>query len=199
MPKCMMKINGKFFLFFLLDLLISKGFKDIILCTGHGHKIIKKLVGDRYRSIQISYSKEENALGTGGAILQALNLFNDQKFFVLNGDSYCDFDADLQVLSNNSINYIFIYNVSNVSRYGEVKINEVDNSVSSFIEKKPTSRGGFINSGIYIFDRYVFKNFNKGKFISLESEILPNLVGNLKFILCNNIYIIQKDSNHTLF
>jgi D-glycero-alpha-D-manno-heptose 1-phosphate guanylyltransferase len=185
----MMKINGKFFLFFLLELLISKGFKDIILCTGHGHQIIKELVGDRYKSIQISYSKEENALGTGGAILQALNLFNDQKFFVLNGDSYCDFDADLQVFSNNSINYIFIYNVSDVSRYGEVKINAVDNSVSSFIEKKPSSSGGFINSGIYIFNRYVFKNLDKGKFISLETEILPHLIGNLKFILCDKGFI----------
>lgn len=135
MPKCMMKINGKFFLFFLLDLLISKGFKDIILCTGHGHKIIKKLVGDRYRSIQISYSKEENALGTGGAILHALNLFNDQKFFVLNGDSFCDFNGDLDALSNNSNNFIFIYKVSDISRYGEVKINLADNSVPRSLKK----------------------------------------------------------------
>jgi len=189
MPKCMMKINGKFFLFFLLDLLISKGFKDIILCTGHGHKIIKKLVGDRYRSIQISYSKEENALGTGGAILHALNLFNDQKFFVLNGDSFCDFNGDLEVLSNNNNNFIFIHKVNDISRYGEVKINLADNSVSSFIEKKPSSRSGFINAGMYVFVRSVFQNLKRGIFISLEAEILPNLIGNLKFILCDNGFI----------
>ena len=146
MPKCMMKINGKFFLFYLLDLLISKGFKDIILCTGHGHSIIKKMVGEKYKSIRISYSKEEKALGTGGAILHALKLFDDQKFIVLNGDSFCDFDVDLYLLSNNSNNFIFIHKVNDVSRFGEVKINQADNSVSSFIEKKTRSRSGFINA-----------------------------------------------------
>lgn len=189
MPKCMMKINGKFFLFYLLNLLISKGFKDIILCTGQGHSIIKKMVGDKYKSIRISYSKEEKALGTGGAILHALKLFDDQKFIVLNGDSFCDFDVDLDLLSNNNNNFIFIHKVRDISRYGEVKINQADNSVSSFIEKKPSSRSGFINAGLYVFVRSVFQNLKNGIFISLEAEILPNLIGNLKFILCDNGFI----------
>ncbi len=188
-PKCMMKINDRFFIYYLLDLLISKGLDDVILCTGHGHKIIKNLIGNRYNGAKISYSKENKALGTGGAILHSLSSFSDRRFFVLNGDSYCDFDLEIEQILNDSLNFIYIHKVQNISRYGEVKINKIDNSVTSFIEKRAHEESGYINAGIYVLNRSIFEPFVKNVFLSLESEILPSLVGKLKGIMCNKGFI----------
>jgi D-glycero-alpha-D-manno-heptose 1-phosphate guanylyltransferase len=117
-------------------------------------------------------------LGTGGAILKAIQNFKDEQFLVLNGDSFCNFGIPQSTSNVGDKSLIFTHKVANVSRYGEVVFDK-NFKVTSFEEKNETNRKGFINAGIYFFQRTDLENFPQNTNISLEKDILPKLIGNL--------------------
>ena len=51
------------FIFYLFDLIIKKSIKEITLCTRIGHQQIQDKVGDRYKSLSITYSKGIQTIG----------------------------------------------------------------------------------------------------------------------------------------
>jgi MurNAc alpha-1-phosphate uridylyltransferase len=93
-PKAMLSVAGRPFIFHQLDLLRSQGIERVVLCVGHLGEQVQAAVGDgRAAGVAIQYSYDgEVLLGTGGALKKALPLLGD-RFFVLNGDSYlrCSF------------------------------------------------------------------------------------------------------------
>ncbi|MDA8991436.1 sugar phosphate nucleotidyltransferase [Opitutales bacterium] len=187
-PKSIVPVAKIPFIFYLFDLIIEKSVKEITLCTGIGHRQIKNKVGDRYKSLSITYSQESKPLGTGGAILKAIQNFKDEQFLVLNGDSYCNFDFPEITSEIENKSLIFTHKVSNVSRYGEVVFDK-NFKVTSFEEKNETNRKGFINAGIYLFQRTDIENFPQNTYISLENDILPKLIGNLSIVPCEGDFI----------
>jgi MurNAc alpha-1-phosphate uridylyltransferase len=87
-PKSLMMINGYPFIGWQLKLLASRGVKRVILCLGHKASDIIEFVGDgKQFDIEVKYSVEEQALGTGGALKLAEPILGDY-FGVLYGDSY---------------------------------------------------------------------------------------------------------------
>jgi len=91
-PKSMILIEGKPFLEYQIELLESNGIRDIILCIGYLGEKIEEYFGDGLRfGVNIRYSREQELLGTGGALKEASNLL-DAYFFVLYGDSYCNIE-----------------------------------------------------------------------------------------------------------
>jgi NDP-sugar pyrophosphorylase family protein len=187
-PKSIVPIGKIPFIFYLFDLIIKKSIKEITLCTGIGHQQIQDKVGDSYKSLSITYSKESKQLGTGGAILNAIQHFNDEQFLVLNGDSYCNFVFPKITSEIGNKSLIFTHKVANVSRYGEVVFDK-NFKVTSFEEKNETNRKGFINAGIYFFHKTDLENFPQNTNISLEKDILPKLIGNLFVVPCEGGFI----------
>ncbi|MFC1954065.1 NDP-sugar synthase, partial [Chloroflexota bacterium] len=68
-PKSMLKVCGKTFLEYQLELLTRGGVKDIILCIGYMGEQIERYFGDGKRyGVNIRYSHEDRLLGTAGAL-----------------------------------------------------------------------------------------------------------------------------------
>jgi NDP-sugar pyrophosphorylase family protein len=88
-PKSLIEIAGRPFIFHQLELLKRQGVDTVVVCAGHLGDQIEGAVGDgRSMGLSISYSHEgEKLLGTGGALKRALPLLGSE-FFVLYGDSY---------------------------------------------------------------------------------------------------------------
>ena len=87
-PKALIKVNGKPFIYYQLKLLSKQGIKEVILCTGHLGDQIKKFVGNGKKfNLSIKYSHEKKLLGTGGAIKNAFP-FIKNNFFIMYGDTY---------------------------------------------------------------------------------------------------------------
>ncbi len=89
LPKALLEIAGRPFIFHQLELLRKQGADRVVLCLGHFAEQVVAAVGDGTQfnlAIQYSFDGKE-LLGTGGALKQALPLLGDS-FFVLNGDSY---------------------------------------------------------------------------------------------------------------
>lgn len=179
-PKPMAPIKEKPFLEYIIKTLKKQGFDSFIFLTGYKSECIEK----HFKSLKnAAFIKEETALGTGGAILNAYDKLDDE-FYVINGDTF--FDIDYSILENFGKNKpitLALRYTNNIERYGFVEIDD-DFKIKSFVEKGklPENRiDGFINGGIYYVHKSVLKpyadKFNN-EFISLETEIFPKLLAN---------------------
>ena len=179
-PKPMAPINNIPFLDFIIKQLQSHGFDNFVFLTGYKAEIIE----DYFKNLPDAvFIKEETALGTGGAILNAFNSLNDE-FFVINGDTFFDIDFSLlEDFGKDKPCTIALRYTNNIQRYGFVEIDDNFKTIC-FVEKGnlPENRiDGFINGGIYFMKKSVLWNFIKnfsGQFISLETEIFPQLLKN---------------------
>ncbi len=101
-PKCLASVDGKPFLWYVLDW-CHRWFVDrTILCTGHGADQVEAVFGPTFAGLPLVYSREAELLGTGGAVRNALPHVGTDPFLVLNGDTYCRFDLDAFVAKFNA-------------------------------------------------------------------------------------------------
>jgi D-glycero-alpha-D-manno-heptose 1-phosphate guanylyltransferase len=175
LPKPMAPVNGKPFLTYLLDNLVEKKFERIILSVGYMAEKIISHFGYRYRELELVYSMEKKPLGTGGAIKLALQKSTQDHVYIMNGDTYLDFDINSTELmwKSNACPIIIATYVDNINRYGHIKYE--NNLVKGFIEKG-NDGAGVINAGYYIFRKNQFDNiFLKDQF-SLEIDYLSDAI-----------------------
>jgi N-acetyl-alpha-D-muramate 1-phosphate uridylyltransferase len=95
-PKALLPIAGRPFIYWQLGLLAQQGIDEVVLCVGHLGGQIQAAVGDGSGfGVTVRYSCDgDTLLGTGGALRRALPMLGGA-FFVLYGDSYlrCSFTA----------------------------------------------------------------------------------------------------------
>lgn len=94
-PKVLLEVAGKPFLYHQLSYLRAQGIRDVVLCVGFLGEMIQEQFGDGSTcGMRLHYSFDgPRLLGTGGAIRQALPMLGDS-FFVLYGDSYLMVDYE---------------------------------------------------------------------------------------------------------
>ena len=95
-PKALLPIAGRPFVYWQLGLLAQQGIDEVVMCIGHHGGQIQAAVGDGSRfGVTVRYSCDGDTLqGTGGALKRALPMLG-VAFFVLYSDSYlrCSFAA----------------------------------------------------------------------------------------------------------
>ena len=172
-PKPMIPISNKPILEWQIDWLKSHNIRDIVLCTGYMGDNISEYFGNGEKfDVNIEYSKEEEPLGTGGALMQSHSLLESHSnFLVMNGDIMTDIDpiSLIQNLTDKLIGTIAV--VALRSPFGEIEIQE-NGLISSFTEK-PILNDHWINAGIYCLSNNVFSYLSD--IGSLESDVFPIL------------------------
>ena len=187
-PKPLADINGKPFLYYLLAYTLKYNLIDkIILSIGYKKEMISDYFGTSFQGIPIVYSLEEEPLGTGGAILNSLKYSDSNEILVFNGDSFFELDLNQFVYQSRQRNRPFsiaLSEMENFDRYGSVDFDE--NYIIKFQEKKFMTKG-FINTGIYLLEKNIFKNYSLGSVFSIESDFLQNFTKEIGIS-----YFIQK-------
>lgn len=173
-PKVLAEVAGRPFLEILLAQLRGAGVTNVLLCTGHRAAEFSQFLRKGVRE-----SREPEPRGTGGALRHALAEL-PERFFVLNGDSYCD--ADLQALAafhveKRAAATLLCAHVHDTARFGAVVL-DGDGRVQRFEEKGPSGPGA-INAGVYVIEREVVAAIPAGRAVSLERETFPSLLGRL--------------------
>lgn len=171
-PKVLAQVAGRPFLEHVLDGLSRHGFGRVVLAVGYGREQIRAHFNDRYAGIDLVYSEENEPLGTGGAVRQALEFSATDHVFVLNGDTWVSVDYSAMFyahLAQGAQLSIAVASVLELGRFGAVDI--TDGRVSSFREKG-TSGPGYINAGIYLTRRALFSSLNVPKSFSFERDVL---------------------------
>jgi len=92
-PKSMLEINGKPFLYYQIEKLKKQEIKDIVLCVGHLSDKIIDYFGDGSKfGVNITYSHDgDKPLGPIGALKKA-ECFLKEDFLIMYGDSYLSVD-----------------------------------------------------------------------------------------------------------
>ena len=178
-PKVLAEVLGRPFLTYLFDQLDHAGAREVVLCTGYMAGSVREEIGNSYRSLRIEHSMEDVPLGTGGALRLALPLIKSDTVMVMNGDSYVN--ADLKTflvwfLRKNIVAALLLAKVLDTSRYGRV-VSATDGHIKTFEEKGGIARDGWINAGIYLFQKKVLESIPPGETFSLERELFPSLIG----------------------
>ncbi len=81
-PKSMAPVSGRPFLEYQLDYLDRWGIRRVILSVGYQKEKIISHFGNEYKSLEIEYAIEEEPLGTGGAIINALQFVRGFSTFI---------------------------------------------------------------------------------------------------------------------
>ncbi|MBD2461673.1 NDP-sugar synthase [Oscillatoria sp. FACHB-1407] len=194
-PKPMIPILQKPVMEFLLELLRSHGFDQIMVNVSHLANEIENYFRDGQRfGVQIAYSfegriKEDGelvgeAVGSAGGMrrIQDFSPFFDDTFVVLCGDALIDLDLTAAVewhRSKGSIATIIMKTVPHeeVSSYGVV-VTDDEGRVKAFQEKPSVEEAlsNNINTGIYIFEPEVLDYIPSGEEFDIGSQLFPKLV-----------------------
>jgi NDP-sugar pyrophosphorylase family protein len=168
-PKSLLSIAGRPFIFHQLESLKRQGIKRIVLCVGHLGEQVNAVVGDgRGFGLAIQYSYDGNELlGTGGALKKALPLLGDE-FFVLNGDSYltCSFSrirAAYEAAQRPALMTI----LRNENRWDRSNVLYENGEVIEYDKKAPQSGMEHIDYGLSVLSRAVFAKFGESKILDL--------------------------------
>ena len=178
LPKILLEIAGKTVLEWQIHLLKDAGVTEIVLASGHLHEVLYERVGEVYAGMPIRYAKEEKRLGTGGAIQNAMQQIETSPFFVLNGDILLANFSLREMLAQfrkGVAGVLLSVHVADIRPYGEI-VADSEGKIQAFREKQPTCRPGYINGGIYLFDRSITDAFPKTQEVfSLERDVFPSV------------------------
>ena len=173
LPKPMAPIGSRPFLEYLLDYLVEQGSEGAILAVSYKWEVIREHFGSVYRGMPLNYSVEDEPLGTGGAIRQAMEFLTDGEVVVLNGDTL--FRVDLKGMANIHTSggarlSIALKQVADSGRFGRVEVS-TDGVIANFLEKS-TGGPGWINGGIYLLHRRLFADFPMPARFSFEQDLV---------------------------
>ncbi len=185
-PKPLVPINGRPFLDILLNYLISLGFEKVVLSTGHLSDQIQARYHNQYRELAVKYAIEESPLGTGGAIRHALSFTEDENVFVMNGDSFLEFDKNavesIHIQANADITLV-LREVEDASRFGSILLNK-SAKITDFKEKSNDHLAGLINGGVYLINKKSYLNHTSEGSFSIEKDVFQAKAQELSFYSC---------------
>lgn len=177
--KVLASVGDEPFLDLLIKYIHTQGASRVILATGYKADEVQNHVQDKFRNMTIEFSRENEPLGTGGAVKQAWAKVTTEHFFVLNGDSFCpvDFEAMLDLhIAYQSNATVALAKMEQGQDYGSVMLDDAG-CVTAFQEKVPSGNLTYVNAGVYCF-RNDFKQAlpNVARF-SLEKDFFPSIIG----------------------
>jgi len=175
--KVMTAIDDEPFLNLKIEQVKEQGVRRVVLCTGHQAQDVEDYYSKNSLGITISLSKEEEPLGTGGAIKNAQSLVQSDHFFAMNGDCFSevDFQALLDYhLSQKSLATLVVSRVKDGKDYGGITLDS-SRRIIAFEEKKTSIHEPYVNVGVYCFQREIFTYMPKEQKFSIEYDFFPTL------------------------
>ena len=164
-PKCLIKIQNKSFLYYLLKQFEENKIKTVYLCSKYKSKEINKFIAN-YKSLGLDIkiiNDGRDFLGTGGSIKKIIK-YLDNDFFVQNGDTYLKINYNYIYKMNKKYKKSLIcysnfkYNKSNIPnlKTNKCKILNYDKSVYK--------DNNSIDAGLYLFKKNDFDKIKQKKF-----------------------------------
>jgi mannose-1-phosphate guanylyltransferase len=162
-PKPMVPVANRPVMEHIVRLLARNGFREVIANLHWFPDLIRGHFGDGGEfGIELTYSEEEQLLGTSGGVRNAAEFLGDS-FLVISGDALTDIDlAAMRDFheSHDGIATLATRRVADTSQFGVV-ITGPDGRVQGFQEKPPRAEAlsDLANCGIYMFRSEVFDHF----------------------------------------
>ena len=157
-PKALVEVAGKPFVFHQLDWLQRQKVDRVVLCVGYLSEMIREQVGSGERwGIEVKYSLDgEKLLGTGGALKKAMPLLG-KEFFVFYGDSFLPIDfLPVQEAFRASGRPALMTFLRNQGRWDRSNVEASDGNLIAYNKREPTSDMEHIDYGLGVFSEWAF-------------------------------------------
>ncbi len=178
-PKPLALVGDRSFLELLVRQLRHQGIRRLVMCSGYLADQIENTFGDGSAwGVSIEYSREQQPLGTAGAVrLAQPHVREASEFLVMNGDSFLEVDFARLVhfhRERGALASMAVVPVQNAQRYGTVRVDS-GGRVRGFTEKTGADAPGLVNAGVYVFGRAIFEHIPAGP-ASLEKDVFPRIL-----------------------
>jgi len=188
-PKPMLKLGDKPILEHTIEHLKKHEIKDIVINLHYLADHITSYFGDGSSfGVHITYSYEENPLGTSGAVKKVQDILSKaDNFLILYGD----------VVTNQNYTDLISHHKSKTDAIGTIIVHEreksnsivemnTDNKILKFLERPPESelkikKQNWVNSGLYCFNKEIFNLIPDG-----VSDFPKDIF--LKLVQAGNLY-----------
>ena len=176
-PKPLLPVKGKPTLLHIIENLRKHSIKNIILSVGYKAELIENYFGDGKRfGINISYSRESEPLGTGGAVQKAAAKIQGP-FVLVWGDGLMDVNflrMEQEFLSAGTPLIMALTPREDVENFGVAKLK--GKKIITFVEKpkKEDAPSNLVDIGAYIVNPSCLKMLPDGK-SSIETDCFEKL------------------------
>jgi N-acetyl-alpha-D-muramate 1-phosphate uridylyltransferase len=162
-PKALIEVAGKPFIFHQLQYLRKEGIKKVVLCVGYLCEKIEEEVGNGSKfDLDITYSYDGNfLLGTGGSIKKALPLL-DKNFYVLYGDSFLPIHfrpVEESFLKSKKPALMTV--ILNENKWDKSNVIFKEGLILEYNKKEAKSEMKFIDYGLSVLSKSLFDNYEE--------------------------------------
>ncbi|MES2646370.1 MAG: sugar phosphate nucleotidyltransferase [Bacteroidota bacterium] len=181
LPKCLAPVNGRAFIDYVIEHLLSQGIQKFVFALGIKANQVQQHVDSTWPALEKIYSVETSALGTGGAILKAAGNIEDTTALVLNADTLFKFDLGEACSfhhSSEAVCTLLLKSFEKTGRFGTVQINK-DGYITAFREKE-SGAPGLINAGVYLLNLSAWMQNNWPPAFSFEKDFLQEKLDEVK-------------------
>ena len=180
-PKPMVPVGNRPVLELILRLLASQGFTEVIANLHWFPETIRTRFGDGSDlGVELTYSYEDELLGTAGGVRNVRDYFGDEPFVVMAGDALTD--VDLGTLaeahrSHDGLATLAVKRVADTREYGVV-VTGSDGRIQGFQEKPDPAEAlsDLANCMIYALSPEVFDYFEDKQVIDFALDVFPALL-----------------------
>jgi mannose-1-phosphate guanylyltransferase len=178
-PKPLLPLVDRPILDHVLDHLVAHGVGEVVMSSPYLEETFHPFIRARRGEPTITWVTEREALGTGGAVVSALDRLGDAPFFALNGDVLTDLDLTAMLASHRERGAavtLALHRVEDARPFGLVE-SDPTGRVRGFREKPPHAIAGTINAGTYVLEPSALGSWPRQRYLWIEGEVFPTLIG----------------------
>lgn len=179
-PKPMVPVMDRPVMEYIVELLKSHGFEEIIVTLFYLPNAIRQHFGDGSQfGVKMRYFVEEFPLGTAGSVRNARR-YLDEPFLVISGDTLTDIDLGRVVnfhREKKAMATLALTRVDNPLEYGIVMTDE-EGRINRFLEKPSWAEAfsDLANTGIYVLEPRIFDLFEDKQVFDFSRDLFPLLM-----------------------
>lgn len=191
-PKPMLPVANRPIIEYVINSLLETGISEIVVVVGHQHTRIQGHLTQRYPDVDLSYVKQHHQLGSGDALVQAVDRVSSP-FVVVNGDNVIDEtmvrETILQYEADDVDATVAVAQSDTAKEYGTVCIE--NERITTILEQNRGTNQGRINVGVYVFDESIFdaleRTTTRAGELSL-TDAIPSLPGEVIPAVPNGVW-----------
>lgn len=161
-PKHIIRVNGRPFIYHLLNNLKQAGFEEMILVIGYQKEKMQSFVDEVKNEFPITVVDQfgvvgKKRYGTACPIMAVQEIVGDNQFVTVYGDNLYSVNSLREIMKNDEYNYVAGFRHPEPQRYGVLIQN--DGFLRQILEKPAHLMSGehLINTGLYKFTPEVFE------------------------------------------
>ena len=188
LPRPLVPLLGRPLAEHILRLLARHGFTRVCLALRYRPEALTEALGDGSAlGLSLVYRREEQELGTAGAVKNCADFIEEEDVLVISGDAACDLDLSELMRRHRergAAATLALHRDPAPLRFG-LAVTDGEDVVRSFVEKPPWSRvvTDLVNTGIYVLSPQALEAIPAGLPFDFGRDLFPLLLRQGKLLL----------------